>query len=245
MDPAVNVPQHVSDELTQILANLVLGDNDIRSECVSLFLLFRTLQLTLTSSAEKVVNERLSQTPELYILAMAKFTTTAPDEQMRAFALILLRRLLFRPPQSSPNAHAPTASSSSSAGPRLVLYDHLSEQTRDALERTVLHALSSEQSPSVKTKAADTVTDLANASFQRGRPWPALQGAVFRAVGGNVSARECAYRILERCQVLVADVPSEIFVRGLADSSVEVRIDSSPCMLSKTLNSLLDVRLTG
>ena len=76
--------------------------------------------------------------------------------------------------------------------------------------------------PNVKTKAADTVTELANASFQRGRPWPALQGAVFRSISGTPSARECAYRILERCQVLVNDAPSEIFVRGLADNSIEV-----------------------
>lgn len=147
---------------------------------------------------------------------------------MRAFSLILLRRLLFRPPQALPNAHSPTASASSSTGPqapRLTLYDHLSEQTREALERTVLHALSTEQAHSVKTKAADTVTDLANASFQRGRPWPALQGAVFRAVGGSPSSRECAHRILERCQVLVVDMPSEIFVRGLADTAVEASVD--------------------
>ena len=159
---------------------------------------------------------------------MANFTTTAPDEQMRAFALVLLRRLLFRPPQASSSdagvGSSSAPSSSTSSGPRLTLYDHLSEQTRDALEKTVLHALSNEQSANVKTKAADTVTDLANASFQRGRPWPALQGAVFRAVGGSSLSRMCAYRILERCQVLVTDVPSEIFVRGLADSAVEVRL---------------------
>ena len=155
---------------------------------------------------------------------MANFTTTAPDEQMRAFALILLRRLLFRPPQVSSNDSVGASSSSSSANSRLTLYDHLSEQTRDALERTVLHALQNEHAASVKTKAADTVTDLANASFQRGRPWPALQGAVFRAVAGSSLSRMCAYRILERCQVLVTDVPSEIFVRGLADSAVEVRM---------------------
>lgn len=168
-----------------------------------------------------MVNERLAETPELYILALANFTTGTPDAQMRAFALVLLRRLLFRPPQASAKSPSPSSSTQDSA-PRLTLYDHLSEQTREALERTVLHSLSSEQTHNVKTKAADAVADLANASFQRGRPWPALQGAVFRAVGGTPSARECSYRILERCQVLVADVPAEIFVRGLADSAVEV-----------------------
>lgn len=165
---------------------------------------------------------------------MANFTTTAPDEQMRAFALVLLRRLLFRPPQATSSdgvGSSSAPSSSTSSAPRLTLYDHLSEQTRGALEKTVLQALSNEQSANVKTKAADTVTDLANASFQRGRPWPALQGAVFRAVSGSSLSRMCAYRILERCQVLVTDVPSEIFVRGLADSAVEVR------MLTRVLES--------
>ena len=32
METTIDVPQSVSDELTQILANLVLGDNDIRSK---------------------------------------------------------------------------------------------------------------------------------------------------------------------------------------------------------------------
>ncbi|THH09772.1 hypothetical protein EW145_g1787 [Phellinidium pouzarii] len=207
MEASSYVPQQVSDELTQILANLVLGDNEIRS------------------NAEKVVNERLAQTPELYILALANFTTTAPDAQMRAFALVLLRRLLFRPPQAVPNASTPTSSNQSS-GPRLTLYDHLSEPTRNVLESTVLHALSTEQVHAVKTKAADTVADLANASFQRGRPWSALQDAVFRFVGGSSNARECAYRILERCHVLLADVPAEVLARGLTDSTVEVRLSA-------------------
>ena len=34
METTINVPQSVSDELTQILANLVLGDNEIRSKYV-------------------------------------------------------------------------------------------------------------------------------------------------------------------------------------------------------------------
>lgn len=128
---------------------------------------------------------------------------------MRSFSLVLLRRLLFR-------------SQPVSTGPRLTLYDHLSEATRESLEHTVLHSLLTEPVPSVKYKAADTITDLANASFQRGRPWPALQDAISQAVGGNANSRESAYRIMERCTVLVADVPVEIFGRGLGDTSVEV-----------------------
>ncbi|TDL15928.1 ARM repeat-containing protein [Rickenella mellea] len=192
----ITVPPQVSAELTQILSNLVLGDNEIRA------------------NAEKIVNERLSQTPELYILALAQFASTAADEQMRSFSLILLRRLLFR------------ALPSASSGSRLTLYDHLSEQTRLSLERVLLNSLLNEPVTSVKHKAADTIADVANASFERGRPWPALQEAVFRAVGGDVASRDSAFRVMERCSVLSGDIPEEIITRGLRDTSVEVRLSA-------------------
>lgn len=38
--------------------------------------------------------------------------------------------------------------------------------------------------------------------------------------------------------VLVADVPSEIFVRGLADSTVEVSLDPSCCVLRMFYNQV-------
>ncbi|KAG6382203.1 hypothetical protein JVT61DRAFT_856 [Boletus reticuloceps] len=56
------VPQEITAELTQILANLVLGDNKIRS------------------NAEKAVNDRLAQTPDLYLLALVQFAIAADTE---------------------------------------------------------------------------------------------------------------------------------------------------------------------
>ncbi|KDQ51416.1 hypothetical protein JAAARDRAFT_185002 [Jaapia argillacea MUCL 33604] len=76
MDPVVS--PEVTAELTQILSNLVLGDNQIRT------------------SAENAVNERLARAPELYLLALAQFALSADTEVMRSFSLVLLRRLLFR-----------------------------------------------------------------------------------------------------------------------------------------------------
>ena len=40
----------------------------------------RLLGLIRNGSAEKIVEERLAQTPELYILAMAQYTLTAATE---------------------------------------------------------------------------------------------------------------------------------------------------------------------
>lgn len=190
-------------------------------------------------SAENTVNERLAQTPELYVLAIAQFALTAPDDHMRAFSLVLLRRLLFRaqpqpidaPPASDPQSHVAhhsagsgSGSGSGSASANHILYDRLSEPTRLALERALLHALLAEPAASVKHKASDAITDVANASFQRGRPWPQLSDALFKAMGADAVSRESAWRVVERCTVLSGEIPLEVFVRGLADTSVEVRL---------------------
>ncbi|KAH8088992.1 ARM repeat-containing protein [Cristinia sonorae] len=192
------VPPQVTTELTQILSNLVLGDNEIRS------------------NAEKVVNERLAQTPELYLLALAQFASTADTDVMRSFSLVLLRRLLFR----------------SGANQPLSLYDHLSSQTLTTIERLLLHSLLHEQSALVRHKAVDTVTDLANNSMNRGRPWHALQAQAFSmAQSPDPGLREAAYRVFAASPNLIIDLQAEsvlgILQKGLQDQhSVEVRLAS-------------------
>ncbi|KAI0077247.1 ARM repeat-containing protein [Panus rudis PR-1116 ss-1] len=189
------VPPQVTAELTQILSNLVLGDNEIRS------------------NAEKAVNERLEQTPELYLLALAQFSTSADTEVMRSFSLVLLRRLLFRPPINQ----------------RLPLYDHLSSPSLTTLERILLHSLQHEPSPAVRRKAVDTVCDMANNSMSRGRPWHALQAQAFAMAEGSDSlSREAAFRVFAGSPNLVIDLQTEsvlsVLQKGLQDhESVEVR----------------------
>ncbi|TFY54131.1 hypothetical protein EVJ58_g9042 [Rhodofomes roseus] len=190
------VPPEVTAELTQILSNLVLGDNQIRS------------------NAEKIVDDRLSQTPELYILALAQFSTQADTEVMRSFSLVLLRRLLFRATSQS----------------RLPLYDHLSSQSVATLERILLYSLLHEPASVVRHKAVDTVADLANQAMARGRPWHALQTQAFRMVeAGDVVTREAAFRVFAGSVNLIIDLQTEAIVgmlqKGLQDpESIEVRL---------------------
>ncbi|EMD36115.1 hypothetical protein CERSUDRAFT_156882 [Gelatoporia subvermispora B] len=194
MDPVV--PAEVTTELTQILSNLVLGDNDIRT------------------NAEKAVNERLAQSPELYLLALAQFSTSADTEVMRSFSLVLLRRLLFR---SSPTY-------------RVSLYDHLSSQSLSTLERLLLHSLLHEQVAVVRRKAVDTICDLANNSMARGRPWHALQAQSFSmAASPDAGARESAYGVFSGSPNLIIDLQAEsvitVLQKGLQDpQSVDVRL---------------------
>ncbi|CCM06072.1 uncharacterized protein FIBRA_08319 [Fibroporia radiculosa] len=190
------VPPEVTAELTQILSNLVLGDNQIRS------------------NAEKAVNDRLSQAPELYILALAQSSINADTEVMRSFSLVLLRRLLFRP--------SPTT--------RLSLYDHLSAQSVSTLERILLHSLLHESSSMVRRKTVDTVADLANNSMARGRPWHALQAQSFSmAENTDASTRESAFRVFSGTPNIIMDLQTEAILavlhKGLQDpESIDVRL---------------------
>jgi hypothetical protein len=171
-------------------------------------------------SAEQAVNERLAQTPELYLLALAQFAIIAELDVMRSFSLVLLRRLLFR---VSPGPAQPQH-------PRLTLYDHLSSSTLATLQRLLLHSLSNEVSADVRKKAVDTITDLANQEMARGRPWHALQAQAFsmsqmQTSDRNVAPsalRESAFRVFAGCPNLVMDLQTDavmaVFQKGLQDS---------------------------
>ncbi|KAF9554626.1 ARM repeat-containing protein [Agrocybe pediades] len=219
------VPPQIAAELTQILSNLVLGDNEIRS------------------SAEKAVNDRLAHTPELYLLALVQFAITADTDVMRSFSLVLLRRFLFRSAPANnannqnngaqdPNRPAPIPSHT-----RTTLYDHLSHQTLATIERLLLFSLSHETAKTVRKTTIDTICDVANQGMLRGRPWHALQAQVFsmtHAQGAGergvpaVQLRESAYRVFAGCPNLVMDLQLDavlgVFQRGLQDQeSIEVR----------------------
>ncbi|KAG7091694.1 hypothetical protein E1B28_010715 [Marasmius oreades] len=216
MDPVV--PQEITNELTQILSNLVLGDNEIRA------------------NAEKAVNDRLTSTPDQYVLALSQFAITADKQVMRSFSLILLRRLLFRASQNHPTHTHRT----------LTLYDRLSHTALTTLERLLLHSLGHETSPNVRRKTVDTVCDVANQGMARGRPWHALQAQVFTMAStfntpstnspspttpfraSPEAIRESAFLVFKGCPNLVMDLQTDavlsVFSRGLKDQeSIAVR----------------------
>jgi importin-5 len=132
--------------------------------------------------------------------------------QMRSFSLVLLRRLLFR----------------SSSDQRLPLYDHLSAETLSTIERLLLRSLLHESSAVVKRRAVDTITDLANNSMSRGRPWHALQQQAFSMTQNeDATCRESAYRVFAGSPNLIIDLQPEsvlaILQKGLEDhQSIEV-----------------------
>lgn len=217
------VPAQITSELTQILSNLILGDNAIRS------------------AAEKAVDERLAQTPDVYVTALAETAVGNEKEVMRSFALVLLRRLLFRSRGHVPSQQQPTGgpANSTQAAVRaqhlaeMALYDHLSLQTLQTLERLLLHSLTHERSYSVRTKCVDTICDVANQSMKRGRPWHDLQALGFQmtqqAAGEqDWQLRESSFKVFAGAPNLVMDLQSDavlsLFAKGLGDSHISVRL---------------------
>lgn len=137
---------------------------------------------------------------------------------MRSFSLVLLRRLLFRPSPTNAAHHT-----------RLSLYDSLSNQTLDTLERLLLHSLSHEPSAVVRRKSVDSVCELANKGMSRGRPWHALQAQTFSmARASDASMRETAFNVFTGCPNLVMDLQTDavlnVFRSGLQDQSSDVRL---------------------
>lgn len=188
------VTEQIRAELGQILANLVLGDNDIRR------------------SAEKVLNDKwLANHPEILLLALAEFSRQSPDAHMRAFAAVLLRRLIFRPPLHpvpSPHPHQ------SFAAPKSTIYDHLSEATRKNLELILLAALREERDSNALKGVTETICELAIGSFERKRPFPELLHAALQlADSGDAIHRESAFRIFTNVPHLLWDQnPQQVVV---------------------------------
>lgn len=133
MEPVV--PPEVTAELTQILSNLVLGDNDIRTRQLS-FLSSQFLHslISLFYSAENAVNDRLARTPELYLLALTQFAISADTEvvstQQTFFHLIFPISLSLSdafvlpsltPPSPLPSCPGPTTKSWRTSSPTVSL----------------------------------------------------------------------------------------------------------------------------
>ncbi|KAG8854198.1 hypothetical protein FRB96_007754 [Tulasnella sp. 330] len=177
-------------KLSQLLSNLVLGENEIRK------------------NAEKTLNEEwLAKDPGNVLTALALFTKQSPDthaeklpSKMRSFAAVLLRRLAFRPVTGTSGTPSTT-----------VIYDHLPETTRKTLESLLLDCIANEANESVRSKILDTTTEMAE-----GRPWPELQAfAAQYALSDNPEHRRIAYQLFSRIPRLLLDQETEEVVGAL------------------------------
>ncbi|KIM77399.1 hypothetical protein PILCRDRAFT_825362 [Piloderma croceum F 1598] len=207
MDPAL--PSDLMAELSHILSNILLNDNRIRS------------------NAERIMNDRLCQNPDVYVVALTQFAVSADTDSMRSLALLLLRRLLFL---SSTELQPTQISNVQASSP--MFFDCISSDTLSIIERLLLHSLSHESVLLVRQAAVDAITALADHFIQRGRSWHALQAqAIDMAQSPNVILRESVFGLFSGTRMLVMGMPIDdllkILKAGLEDQeSVDVRFSA-------------------
>jgi len=208
------------------------------------------------NSAEKTINDRLMQTPDVCLLGLSQIAVSADTDvvsaaiaiilsisrshilQMRSFSLVLLRRFLFRPcsAQSQP-------SSTTKQAPRLTVFDILSSDTLSNIELLLLHSFSHEPSPTIRHAAVEAITAVCNYLAQKGELWQALQDQAFNMTQSqNAVLRESAFRLFAGTRILgmgvwQMDIVLKILKDGLEDrESADVCFELFPLFTSQACN---------
>ncbi|KAJ3017191.1 hypothetical protein HKX48_003673 [Thoreauomyces humboldtii] len=195
-------PEFVN-QLAAVLAQLVSTDNSVRT------------------ASEEALNAQLSSQCELLLAALAHVVRTYPDEHLRSFAAILLRRLALKPKQqpSAPNAE------------EVSYYVWIGESPRKYIESELLQALHGEQVSAVRHKVADTIAELGKHMLLKGYTWNELAHAIFECARSPAAEhRTSGFQIIAQVPSLVSDTDAQamkrFFGQGLQDANVDVRLEA-------------------
>ncbi|KIO21702.1 hypothetical protein M407DRAFT_217658, partial [Tulasnella calospora MUT 4182] len=199
------VAPDVLSKLSQVLSNLVLGDNELRR------------------NAEKALyDEWLAKDPGNVLMALAWFARQSPDVHMRGFCAVLLRRLAFRTINAPSGSRIPNNSA---------IYDGLPVTTIKIIEAFLLDCIANETETSTRNKIVDTATVFAEESFNRHRPWPEMQAfAAQYTTSQDPVHREIAFQIFAYVPRLILDQPVNAIVdvleRGLAGETIPIQLNA-------------------
>ncbi|KAG8910757.1 hypothetical protein FRC01_006145, partial [Tulasnella sp. 417] len=199
------VAPDVLSKLSQVLSNLVLGDNELRR------------------NAEKALyDEWLAKDPGNVLMALAWFARQSPDVHMRGFCAVLLRRLAFRTINAPSGSRIPINSA---------IYDGLPVTTIKIIEAFLLDCIANETESSTRNKIVDTATVFAEESFNRHRPWPEMQAfAAQYTTSQDPVHREIAFQIFAYVPRLILDQPVNAIIgvleRGLAGETIPIQLNA-------------------
>ncbi|KAL7411623.1 armadillo-type protein [Mrakia frigida] len=221
----MNDPSALVPELQAILSNLVVGDNDIRN------------------AAENSLNEKVEENASGVLTSLALMgTSSEADPNLRAFSLLLLRRLSLKSPPIPSNETQSFSIHPSS------LINTLSNQSLSYIRSRLLASLPTEPDNTVRTRLADCVSGLAQAALDDKHLWTELlQGLVEMTTSPVAKVRESAFKIYEDCPGLVEEeepgAVRRIFANGLTDPySLEVRLASLRGAVAFLQDASTDVR---
>ncbi|EEB07876.1 karyopherin Sal3 [Schizosaccharomyces japonicus yFS275] len=189
------LPSDVSASLEHLIQGLVSSNNEIRNE------------------AEKALNSQwLAQQPDFLLVGLADQASRNADPSVRAFCLVLLRRLAFR----------------TVPGSEVEVFSALRDDSKQQIKVLLLQILGAESVPTVRNKACDTTAEIARSITECNGQWPELLTVLFEsAKSTEQSVRESVFRVLLTLPTLLAGqdaVLVELLAAGMSDASIPVRV---------------------
>ncbi|CCJ30144.1 unnamed protein product, partial [Pneumocystis jirovecii] len=165
----------------------------------------------------------------MLLVGLAEQANTAQDssEQLRSFAVILLRRISFK------------LVSRANDTKEITVWSMLSQDGVKRIQSLLLESFTKENEENVRHKIGDTIAEIAHTLYEENVQWPELFYMLFQCSKSiNPGQRESAFRVFSSIPKIVekehVEVLKEIFQFGLQDENIKVRLSSL-----KALSSLL------
>lgn len=181
---------------------------------------------SLRSAAEKSLEsewrEELRVGP--FLIFLAQTAANGADDVTKSFSAVLLRRTAIRSPKACNRISDRTIGV-------------LDEESKKTIRSILLQGFATDQSPQVRRKISDAISEVAREDGSPSGTWPDLVPAIMQAATNPSSSfRECAYRILSSSPEIIekdmVDNVLPIFEAGFADEDHEVRIIACTAFVS-------------
>ena len=170
------------------------------------------------SKAEKTLESewRAPDKVGALLLFLATSAACGASDTIRSFSAVLFRRQAIRSPKDFNSISERTIGV-------------IDELIRREVRRVLLQGFGAEQSPQVRRKLADAVSEVAKEDALPKGSWPELMPALLQAAAAaNASFRECAFRVLAALPDLIDNLfvgeVLPVFTSGFDDDNDEVRI---------------------
>ncbi|WBW75062.1 karyopherin/importin beta family nuclear import signal receptor Sal3 [Schizosaccharomyces osmophilus] len=187
---------------------------------------------TIRAEAEKALTaDWIDKRADLLLNGLAALAARSEDVSIRAFSLVLIRRISFR-----------TLPSES----EMEVFSSISNEAKQTLQNQLLTCFVQEAVPTVRNKLCDTIAEIARSVFDCQSQWPELTTTIFGTVNSpEESFRDSVYRTIAALPLLLSGQEAAVaplFSAGLGDPSIGVRVTAVRAYSSIVLESKQSVR---
>ncbi|QSL64408.1 hypothetical protein MERGE_001709 [Pneumocystis wakefieldiae] len=194
--------------LTSLLSSLKHTDNEIRMK------------------AEASLHEQwIAHEPEILLVGLAEQVNISEDSSLRSFAVILLRRISFKPISLVNDAK------------ETMVWNMLSQEGAKKVQSLLLESFTKENDENVRHKIADTISEVAHTLYEENVEWPELLYILSQCTKSmNPGQRESTFRIIASIPEILKkediNMIKQVFQLSLQDDNVKVQLSSLKALSS-------------